>query len=63
MLLDVLNAASLVAQTLCWIIATKLLDKRRCISQDVTWKFDGVNSLQDDVVGPHRIGSGEWWSS
>lgn len=48
------------SQLLTWrIISTQLLDQSCRIASDVSWKFDGIDSFQNDVVSSHRVRPGE----
>lgn len=60
---DFADATTLVAQTFGWVVATQLFDQCRRISRNIAWKFDGIDSLQNDVVRSHWIGTGEWRST
>ena len=60
-LLDFTDAASLVAETLGRIVPAQLLDQRTGIAGDVARELDRIDTLQDDVVRAHRIGSSERW--
>ena len=31
------------------------LDEVLCTSADLLWKFDDINSLEDDVISPHWV--------
>lgn len=57
------NAATLIAQTLGWIIATEFLDQIAGIACDIARKFDGIDALKYDVVCAHGIGAREGWSA
>lgn len=59
MLLNFTDSTALVAQSFRWIISAQFLDESTGIAGDVPGELNGVDTLQDDVVGTHWIGSGE----
>ena len=60
MLLDVLNAALLVSQSLCGIVPTEFLNEVFCISRNIARKINCIDPFEDNVVGAHRIVAGKW---
>lgn len=59
MLLNFTDATPLVPQSFRWIISAQFLDESTGIAGDVPGELNGVDTLKDDVVGTHWIGSGE----
>ena len=59
MLLYVPDAALLVAEPLGGVVPAQLLDELAGAPGDVAGEVDGVDALQDDVVGLHGVGAGE----
>lgn len=57
MLFDVLDAALLVAQSFCGIVATQLLNEVYCISGNIARKVNCIDPFEDNVVGAHRVNS------
>ena len=57
--LDVENAVLLVSEPLCRVVPAQLLDELAGAPGDVAGEVDGVDALQDDVVGLHGVGAGE----
>lgn len=63
MLLDLADASALVAQSFGRIVAAQFLDQVAGVPRDIPWEFDGVDSLQNDIVRPHGVGASEWGSA
>merc|ERR1719507_2508962 len=49
----------LVSKSLRTVVSAKLLDQLLGTSGDLSWEVYCVNSLEDDVVGLHRVGACE----
>ena len=62
-LLDVTDAALLVAEPLGGVVPAELLDQLPGAAGDVPGEVDGIDTLQDDVVGLHGVGAGERWGT
>jgi hypothetical protein len=58
-LLDFADASLLVAQSLGRVVPAQFLDQCHRVPRDVPREVDGVDSLQDDVVRLHGVGSRE----
>lgn len=55
MLLNLTDSSALVAQPFGWIVPAQLLDQVTGVPRDIPGEFNGVDSLQDYVVSPHRV--------
>ena len=53
--LDISNASLLIAKSFRRIVTTQLFDQLFCSTCDITGKVNGIDSLQNDVVGFHWI--------
>ena len=60
MLLNISDSSLLISQSLRRIVSAQLLDEFSGSAADVPGEVDGVDALQDDVVGLHRVCAGEW---
>ena len=62
-LLNVPYSSLLVPQSLCRVVSAKFFDEFLGPARDIAGKVNGVNALEDDVVGFHGIGASEGWCS
>lgn len=56
---NITDAILAIAKSLHWIISTQFLDKHMGTSANFLGEFYLVNALENDVVCPHWVRSGE----
>ena len=59
MLADVLHPSASAAESLVGRLATELLDEDDGVLGHLAGELEGVDALEDEVVGAHGIGGGE----